>query len=152
MTYTPSKLLSFEEFIALYGDNTRYELIDGELRDIEPTDPHETVAGSIAGIIYVEIFCSNFNWLVPETCLIKPLYPEATALRPDVVVLDKTELGSKPIWQEEPMICKDSTNKLVAEVVITTWQDNYARKVEEYAFLKMAKYWIVEFQGLGNLQ
>jgi len=139
MTYTPSKLLSFEEFIAVYGDNTRYELIDGELRDIEPSGSHETVAGSIAGIIYVEIFCSNFNWLVPETCLIKPLYAEATALRPDVVVLDKAELGSKPIWQKELVIGKDSTNKLVAEVVITNWQDNYARKVEKYAFLKIAK-------------
>ena len=101
MTYTPSKLLSFEEFIALYGDNTQYELIDGKLRDIEPTGSHETVAGSIPGIIYVEIFCSNFKWLVPETCLIKPLYAEVTALRPDVVVLDKAELGSKPLWKKK---------------------------------------------------
>lgn len=119
MTYTPSKLLSFEEFIALYGDNTRYELIDGELRDLESTGPHETVVGSIAHRIYLEFFCSNFNWLVPETCLIKSLYPELTALRPDVVVLDKAELGSKPLWQKDPVICKDSVNKLVAEIVIT---------------------------------
>jgi Uma2 family endonuclease len=152
MTYTPSKLLSFEEFIPLYGDNTRYELLDGELRDIEPTGLHETVAGSIAGIIYIENFCSNFNWLLSETCLIKPLYAEATALRPDVVVLDKAELGSEPLWQKEPVICKDSTIKLVAEVVSTNWQDDYARKVEEYAFLKIAEYWIVDFRGLGGLQ
>ena len=128
MTYTPFKLLSFEEFIALYGDNTRYELIDGELRDIEPTGPHETVIGSIVGRIYLEIFCSNFNWLVPETCLIKSLYTEITALHPDVVVLDKAELGSKPLWQKDPVICNDSINKLVAEIVITNWQDNYAIK------------------------
>ncbi|AFZ10668.1 protein of unknown function DUF820 (plasmid) [Oscillatoria nigro-viridis PCC 7112] len=152
MTYTPSKLLSFEEFIALYGDNTRYELIDGELRDRSPTGPHEAVAGSIAGRIYVEIFRGNFNWLVPKTCLIKPLYAEATALRPDVVVLDKAELSSEPLWQKEPVICKDSTIKLVAEVVSTNWQDNYAIKVEEYAFLKIAEYWIVDFRGLGGLQ
>lgn len=63
MTYTPPKVLTFEEFIAQYGDNTRYELIDGELRDMEPTGLHEAVAGSIAGRIYVEIFSSNFNWL-----------------------------------------------------------------------------------------
>ncbi|GAX44953.1 hypothetical protein NIES4075_59720 [Tolypothrix sp. NIES-4075] len=62
MTYTPSKLLSFEEFITQYGDNTRYELIEGELREMEPTSPHEAVAGSIAGRIYVEIFRANFNW------------------------------------------------------------------------------------------
>jgi Uma2 family endonuclease len=134
MTYTPSKLLSFEEFIALYGDNTRYELIDGELRDIEPTGPHETVVGSIAGRIYLEIFCSNFNWLVPETCLIKSLYTALTALRPDVVVLDKAELGSKPLWPKKPVICKDSINKLVAEIVITSWQDNYAKKSGKIRF------------------
>ncbi|MEZ2239633.1 Uma2 family endonuclease [Microcoleus sp.] len=152
MTYTPSKLLSFEEFIALYGDNTRYELIDGELRDRSPTGLHEAVAGSIAGRIYLEIFRCNFNWLVPKNCLIKPLYAEATALRPDVVVLDKAELGSEPLWQKKPVICKDSTIKLVAEVVSTNWQDDYARKVEEYAFLKIAEYWIVDFRGLGGLQ
>ena len=95
------------------------------------------MGGSIAGIIYLEIFCSNFNWLVPDTCLIKPLYAEVTALRPDVVVLDKAELGSKPFCQKELVICKDSTNKLVAEVIITNWQDDYARKVEESAFLKI---------------
>jgi hypothetical protein len=51
MTYTSPKLLSFEEFITQYGDNTRYELIDRELRDRSPTGPHEAVAGSIAGRI-----------------------------------------------------------------------------------------------------
>ena len=67
------------------------------------TKRHEAVAGSIARRIYVEIFRGNFNWLVPKTCLIKPLYAEATALRPDVVVLDKAELGSEPLWQKEPV-------------------------------------------------
>jgi Uma2 family endonuclease len=47
MTYTPPKLLTFEEFIASYGNNPRYELIDGELRDMEPTGPHEEISGSI---------------------------------------------------------------------------------------------------------
>ncbi len=34
MTYTLSPLLSFEEFLAQYGNNPRYELADGELIDI----------------------------------------------------------------------------------------------------------------------
>lgn len=29
--------LSFEDFLAQYGDDSRYELIDGELFDVEPT-------------------------------------------------------------------------------------------------------------------
>jgi hypothetical protein len=149
MTYTPSKLLSYEKFIALYGDNTQYELIDGELREIEPTGSHETVAGSIAGRLYLEIFWSNFNWLVPESCLIKPLYAEVTALRSDVVFLDKAELGSKPLWQKEPAICKDSIHKLFAEVVITNGQNNYAKKSERIRFFKDCK--ILDW-GLSRLK
>jgi Uma2 family endonuclease len=152
MTYTSSKLLTFEEFIARYGDNGRYELIDGELREMEPTGPHEAVAGSIAGRIYVEIFRGNLNWLVPKNCLIKPLSAEATALRPDVIVLDKTKLNQEPLWQQEPVICNGDTIQLVAEVVSTNWQDDYARKIEEYALLRIPEYWIVDFRGLGGLQ
>lgn len=152
MTYTPSKPLSFEDFLTQYGDNTRYELIDGELRDMEPTGPHEAVAGSIAGRIYAEIFRENLNWIVPKNCLIRPPHAEATALRPDVIVLDKTQLEREPLWQKEPVICNGSTIKLVAEVVSTNWQDDYARKVEEYAFLNILEYWIVDFRGLGGWQ
>lgn len=152
MTFTPPKLLSFEQFITNYGDNPRYELIDGELRDMEPTGLHEEVSGSIAGRIYAEILRANLNWLIPKSCLIKPPATEATALRPDVIVLDKEELSKEPLWQKEPIICNGSTIKLVAEVVSTNWQDDYARKVEEYAFLEIIEYWIVDFRGLGGLQ
>ena len=152
MTYTSSKQLSFEEFITQYGDNTSYELIDGELRDMQPNGHHEAVAGSIAGRIYVEIFRNNLNWLIPKNCLVKPLFAEATVLRPDVIVLDKSELIKEPLWQKEPVICNGSTIKLVAEVVSTNWQDDYARNVEEYAFLNISEYWIVDFIGLGGLQ
>jgi Uma2 family endonuclease len=152
MTYSLPKLLTFEQFVIEYGDNPRYELIDGELRDIEPTGPHEEVAGNIAGRIYGEILQSNLNWLIPKTCLIKPPYAEATALRPDVIVLDKAKLSQEPIWQKEPIISYGNTIQLVAEVVSTNWQDDYARKVEEYAFLEIPEYWIVDFRALGGWQ
>jgi Uma2 family endonuclease len=152
MTYTPVKPLTFEQFLIEYGDNTRYELIDGELRDMEPTGPHEEVAGNIAGRIYTEIIHNNLNWLIPKNCLIKPLAAEATALRPDVIVLDKAKLNQEPLWQKEPIICNGNTIKLVAEVVSTNWQDDYARKIEEYAFLEISEYWIVDFRALGGIQ
>lgn len=152
MTYSSSRLLSFEEFLTQYGENARYELIDGELRDMEPTGPHEAVSGNIAGRIYVELFQAKHNWLIPKNCLIKPLHAEATALRPDVIVLDQAELSREPLWQTEPVICNSTTIKLVAEVVSTNWQDDYARKVEEYAILGISEYWIVDFRGLGGLQ
>jgi Uma2 family endonuclease len=40
--------------------------------------------------------------------------------------------------------------RLVAEVVSTNWQDDDARKVEEYALLQIPEYWIVDFAGLGG--
>ena len=67
---------------------------------------------------------------MPKSCLIKPLYAEPTALRPDVGVLDKVELREEPVWQKEPVICNGNTIKLVAEAVSTNWQDDYAIKVE----------------------
>jgi hypothetical protein len=38
MTYTSPKLLTLEAFIEQYGDKPRYELIDGELRDMDQTN------------------------------------------------------------------------------------------------------------------
>jgi len=59
MTYILPKLLSFEECIAQYGDNTRYELIDGELRDMEPTSPHE-----LLGLLPVEFIWKFFGQIL----------------------------------------------------------------------------------------
>ncbi|MDY7021344.1 MAG: Uma2 family endonuclease [Cyanobacteriota bacterium] len=150
MTSITTKYITFEEFIAEYGDNCRYELIDGELRDMQPTGPHEGVAGKIAGFIFAEILRSNLDWLIPKTCLIKPLAAEATALRPDVIVLDEVLLSQEPLWQREPVITNGNTIQLVVEVVSTNWQDDYARKIEEYALLGIPEYWIVDFRGLGG--
>jgi Uma2 family endonuclease len=119
---------------------------------MEPTGPHEEVAGNIAGRIYTEIIHNNLNWLIPKNCLIKPFAGSATALRPDVIVLDKAKLNQEPLWQKEPVICNGNTIKLVAEVVSTNWQDDYARKIEEYAFLEIPEYWIVDFRALGGIQ
>jgi Uma2 family endonuclease len=151
MTSTLAKKLTFEEFIDRYGDDPRYELIDGELRDMEPTGPHETVAGKIAGRIYTEILRSNLNWMIPRTCLIKPPAAEATALRPEAIVLDEAKLSQEPLWQREPIITLGSTILLAIEVVSTNWQDDYARKVEEYALLGIPEYWIVDYRGLGGI-
>ncbi len=152
MTYTPSKTLTFEEFLAEYGNDPRYELIDGELRDRYPTGPHESVSGKLAGRLYGEILRLNLRWTIPKNCLIRPPATEATALRPDVVVLDEAKLATEPLWEREPVLTGGQAIKLVVEVVSTNWQDDYARKVEEYALLGIPEYWIVDFCGLGGVE
>ncbi|MEM9450507.1 MAG: Uma2 family endonuclease [Cyanobacteria bacterium P01_E01_bin.6] len=151
MVYTPNKTLTFEEFLNHYGDNPTYELIDGELRNMEPTGSHEIIAGKASGRLFAEILRLHLSWAIPRTCLIKPPATEATALRPDVIVLDEELLPKEPVWQTEPVITLGESIKLVVEVVSTNWQDDYARKVEEYALLNIPEYWIIDFRGLGGI-
>ena len=149
MTQSALKLLTFDEFIARYGDNERYELIDGELTDMEPTGPHEEVAAFVLRKVNVEIDRLNARWFTPARCLIKPL-GTATAFRPDVVVLDKAEVAKEPLWQNEPVITLGTSIKLVVEVVSTNWQNDYARKVEDYSTIGIQEYWVVDYLGLGG--
>ncbi|MDF5721987.1 MAG: Uma2 family endonuclease [Rhizonema sp. PD37] len=149
MTQAAPKLLTFDDFIALYGDNERYELIDGELIDMEPTGPHEEVAAFVMRKVNVEIDRLSVRWFTPTRCLIKPLLTK-TAFRPDVVVLDKAAIASEPFWQDEPVITLGTSIKLVVEVVSTNWQNDYARKVEDYGAIGIPEYWVVDYLGLGG--
>ena len=158
MAYTAQKLLNFETFVDRYCDNFRYELADGELVDMEPTGPHETVGGKMATQIGIILAAEKLPWFIPRTCLIRPFFDAATARRPDIVVLDETALVSEPLWEREPIItlgrwrpAPQATIKLVVEVVSTNWETDYARKVEEYALLGIPEYWIVDYRGLGGV-
>ena len=149
MAYTAQKILTFETFLDQYCDNFRYELADGELVDRSPTGPHETVSGKLATQIGIVLAAEKLPWFIPRTCLIPPFSDAATARRPDIVVLDETAIVSEPLWEREPVITLGRSVKLVVEVVSTNWETDYARKVEEYAFLGIPEYWIVDYRGLG---
>jgi Uma2 family endonuclease len=149
MTYTPIKTLTFADFLTQYQNNPRYELADGELIDMEPTGPHETVSGKLA--IKIGIAIAQHPWFIPRNCLIRPFIDTATARRPDIIVLDETQIVNEPYWEKEPVITLGRSIKLVVEVVSTNWETDYARKVEEYALLGIPEYWIVDYRGLGGV-
>jgi Uma2 family endonuclease len=149
MVAIQSKPLTFEAFLAQYGDDDRYELIDGELFDLEPTGPHEEVAAFVARKINVQIDTLDLPWFIPQRCLIKPL-GDWTGFRPDLVVLDRPALSTEPLWQREPVITLGTSIKFVAEVVSSNWQNDYARKIEDYAALGIPEYWIADHAALGG--
>ena len=151
MTYTSTQLLSFEEFLAQYGQGSRYELADGELIDMEPTGPHETVSGKLVSKINLELERQASTWFIPRTCILRPFADVATARRPDIVVLDETALVNEPLWEREPIITLGTSIKLIVEVVSTNWETDYARKVEEYELLGIPAYWIVDYRGFGGV-
>jgi Uma2 family endonuclease len=137
MTYISLKPLTFEEFLEQYGDRPRYELANGELIDMEPTGPHEAVAGKTASKLNIEIERQGLPFLIPKSCILRPSGNEATARRPDVIVLDEMALADEPQWSQEPVIVRGESVKLVVEVVSTNWENDYARKVEEYALKRL---------------
>ena len=151
MVQTNPRILNVDDFLARYGEDDqfdRYELIDGEVIDVEPTGLHEQVIGFITRKLNVEIDRLDLPYVIPHRCLIR--VSEQTALRPDVVVLDKTQLVHEPLWQYQPVITSGTAIRLIAEVVSTNWQNDYARKVEDYALLGVPEYWIADYLGLGG--
>jgi Uma2 family endonuclease len=144
-----SQSLTYEEFLGQFGDDDRYELIDGELVDLEPTGKHEQVAAFILRKLNAEIDRLDRSWFTPTRCLLKHLNP-GIAFRPDVIVLDQNKLDEEPLWQKEPTITLGSSIKLVVEVTSSNWQNDYARKAEDYAEMGIQEFWIVDYLGFGG--
>lgn len=96
------------KFIQGYGDNTRYELIDGELIDMESTGIHEQVSALISRKLNVEIDRLELPYFIPHRCLLQPL-SKITAFRPDVIILDENALQKEPLWLREPVITNAET-------------------------------------------
>ena len=144
------KPLSFDEFIDRYGGDKRYELIDGEVFDLEPTGLHEEVAAFITTKVCVQIDHAGLPWFVLQRGLLRPSDQAMTAFRPDVAVVNREELTKELLWTDQSILTLGSSIKFVAEVVSSNWQNDYARKVEDYAALGIPEYWIADYAGLGG--
>ncbi|MEI6328220.1 MAG: Uma2 family endonuclease [Pseudanabaena sp. ELA645] len=144
------QLLSFGDFVARYGDSNRYELIDGEVFDLEPTGYHEEVSAFITTKVCAQIDAIALNWFVLQRGLLRPSNLGMTAFRPDVMVVDRNELVKELLWNDQSILTLGSSIKFVVEVVSSNWQNDYARKVEDYAILGIPEYWIADYAGLGG--
>ena len=144
------QLLSFDDFIARYGDSNRYELIDGEVFDLEPTGYHEEVSAFITTKVCAQIEAIALDWFVLQRGLLRPSNLGMTAFRPDVMVIDRNELAKELLWHDQSILTLGSSIKFVLEVVSSNWQNDYARKIEDYAILGIPEYWIADYAGLGG--
>jgi Uma2 family endonuclease len=144
------QLLSFGDFIVRYGDSNRYELIDGEVFDLEPTGYHEEVSAFTTTKICAQIDAIGLNWFVLQRGLLRPSNLGMTAFRPDVMVIDRNELAKELLWNDQSILTLGGSIKFVMEVVSSNWQNDYARKVEDYAILGIPEYWIADYAGLGG--
>jgi Uma2 family endonuclease len=125
-------------------------LIDGEVFDLEPTGYHEEVSAFITTKVCAQIDAIALNWFVLQRGLLRPSNLGMTAFRPDVMVVDRNELAKELLWHDQSILTLGSSIKFVVEVVSSNWQNDYARKIEDYAVLGIPEYWIADYAGLGG--
>jgi Uma2 family endonuclease len=144
--------MTFEEFIDWYPeDGRRYELYRGVVREMMPIGDHELASSFLSEELTLEVRSNHSNYRVSRMCLLKPEMVE-TGFTPDVVVIDRRELGNEPLWQKSSVIQNGKTVPLVIEVVSTNWRNDYAVKLAEYEAMGIAEYWIVDYLALGAVR
>ncbi|WP_377475667.1 MAG: Uma2 family endonuclease [Microcoleus anatoxicus] len=150
MIQIATKTLSFEEFAEWKPENGRYELHNGEIVEMsQPLGDHEEVIGFCARKLTVEFDRLNLPYFIPGQALVKPPENES-AYSPDILILNRPNLASEPLWKKFSTVTQGASIPLVVEVVSTNWQDDYIKKVGEYELIGILEYWIVDYLGLGG--
>lgn len=155
MTQTLPKLLTetlitFEEFTNLDTGEKRYELHSGVLVEMaQPIGEHENVTGFFLRKLSARFENFDLPYFIAPKVLVKPLGKDSGFL-PDVLVLDKRNLGNEPLYRKESTVSQSATIPLVIEVVSTNWSDDYALKFDEYSDIGIPEYWIVDYLGIGG--
>ena len=152
MTQALPKLITFDEFVAWYPENSerRYELYDGVIVEMPlPRGRHEEVVGFLAYQITDQFLRFKFPYFIPKTVIIKPSLHQS-GYSPDVLILNRLNLVNEPVWENESVITAAASIALVIEVVSTNWRDDYLKKYADYEEMGIAEYWIVDYAALGS--
>jgi len=152
MTQALRKLVTFDEFVAHYPENSqkRYELHEGVIVQMSPpTGDHEEIVGFLVGEIVAEYKRLKLPYFIPKTAFIKPTQTES-AYSPDVLILNQPNLVNEPLWKKESTVSQGASIPLVVEVVSTNWRDDYLKKAADYEAVGIVEYWIVDYAALGG--
>ncbi|MEH2327028.1 MAG: Uma2 family endonuclease [Nostoc sp.] len=171
MTQVLGKVVTFDEFVAKYPDNTgqRYELYDGVVVEMpQPTGDHEEIIVFLSTKITLEYSRIGLRYGIPKTVLVKPLENES-AYSPDVLILNQPNLVNEPLWKKKSTVTQAASIPLVIEVVSqcvarvprveatdepvrvsTNWRDDYLKKYADYEEMGIPEYWIVDYGALGG--
>jgi Uma2 family endonuclease len=152
MTQVLRKVVTFDEFVAKYPDNTgqRYELYDGVVVEMpQPIGDHEEIVVFLSTKITLEYSRLNLPYGIPKTVLVKPLENES-AYSPDLLLLNLPNLVNEPLWKKQSTVTQAASIPLVIEVVSTNWRDDYLKKYADYEEMGIPEYWIVDYAALGG--
>ena len=152
MVQALTKLVTFDEFIAWYPENSEhhYELHNGVIVEM-PRAPgkHSEIAGFVILELSLDIRRLHLPWSIPKECVLKGDRTES-GYEPDVIVLDRQQVINEPRWAAESIITMGSSVRLAVELVSSNWQTDYLTKLRDYEEMGIFEYWIVDYLGLGG--
>jgi len=140
--------LTFEQFLAQYPDDGRYELVDGEIVKILATRQHDDIADFITEQFDREVDRLSLNYKVSGRIMVATLskngreqgrFPDVSVVSLDVWRSNRSAYSAL----REPL-------QLAVEVVSTNWEDDYIDKLDEYQGLGIREYWIVDYLAIGS--
>jgi Uma2 family endonuclease len=146
------KLITFDEFVAKYPNNTgkRCELHDGVVVEMsQPTGDHEEIIGFLATKVPIEYDRLKLSYFIPKTALVKPPENES-GFSPDILIVNRSNLVNEPLWKKHSTLTQGASIPLVIEVVSSNWRDDYFTKLGQYEAIGIPEYWIVDYAALGG--
>ncbi|MEG4572744.1 Uma2 family endonuclease [Microcoleus sp. N3A4] len=148
MLATVTQKLTFDQFLVECPEDGLYELVNGEIVEMNATRNHDDVADFTSDSFKDEIKRLSLNYVVKNTAVIRTASKAGIeqGRRPDVSVIDRD------LWRSnrsayaallEPI-------QLAVEVTSTNWEDDYIDKLDEYRRLGVPEYWIVDYLAIGS--
>ena len=148
MIATVTQKLTFDQFLVECPEDGRYELVNGEIIEMNATSNHDDVADFTSDSFKDEIKRLNLNYVVRLTPVIKTVSKAGIeqGRRPDVSVIERD------LWRSNRSAYSALREpiQLAVEVTSTNWEDDYIDKLDEYRRLGIPEYWIVDYLAIGS--
>jgi Uma2 family endonuclease len=145
---TVTQKLTFDQFLVECPEDGRYELVNGEIVEMNATRNHDDVADFSADSFKYEIQRLSLNYVVKNTAVIRTVSKAGIeqGRRPDVSVIDRD------LWRSNRSAYSAVREpiQLAVEVTSTNWDDDYIDKLDEYQRLGIVEYWIVDYLAIGS--
>ncbi|WP_017663356.1 Uma2 family endonuclease [Baaleninema simplex] len=138
---TPSQPLSFESYCSFDdGTATRYELVNGRLKAMNPPSiQHIVVAKFLERAIDAEIQRLQQPWMCLREAGVRTGF--AKSRLPDLMVVAAD--AAKGLWQQSAIL--QVTPLWVVEIVSpSSVEEDYRYKRSEYGAIEVPEYWIVD--------
>ena len=148
MIATVTQKLTFDQFLVECPEDGLYELVNGEIVEMNATRNHDDVADFTSDSFKDEIKRLSLNYVVKNTAVIRTVTKAGIeqGRRPDVSVIDRD------LWRSNRSAYSALREpiQLAVEVTSTNWEDDYIDKLDEYRRLGIKEYWIVDYLAIGR--